>query len=187
MTKPDLIYLGGASDRVHSPAGRNLSAWVWRRHVQRRHRRCAAGRQCRVMLAQSGRRPLATRLWRSGRRRASTPRWFGATRTRRQASTSSTLTLLSVGSPITAQGPPPACSGRRIWTSTPFRAAKLLHISGITLAVSEPLRAAAFAAAEAAPSVSLDTNLRLKLWPVEEAPHGSRTRDAGRRPRRHLD
>ena len=52
-------------------------------------------------------------------------------------------------------------------------AAKVLHLSGITLAVSPALRATAFAAmarAKAAgAAVSLDTNLRLKLWPIEEA------------------
>lgn len=52
-------------------------------------------------------------------------------------------------------------------------AAKILHVSGITLAVSESLRASALAAmqamAEAGRTVSLDTNLRLKLWSAEQA------------------
>ncbi|MEM7270311.1 MAG: sugar kinase, partial [Pseudomonadota bacterium] len=43
-------------------------------------------------------------------------------------------------------------------------AAETLHLSGITLAVSESMRETAFAAMDAARSVSLDTNLRLKLW-----------------------
>lgn len=51
--------------------------------------------------------------------------------------------------------------------------AKMLHLSGITLAVSADLRASAFRAMEivrgAGGAVSLDTNLRLKLWPAEEA------------------
>ena len=54
-----------------------------------------------------------------------------------------------------------------------LRAAKVLHLSGITLAVSQPLRDAAFRAAEivrdAGGTISLDTNLRLKLWSAEEA------------------
>ena len=49
----------------------------------------------------------------------------------------------------------------------------VLHLSGITLAVSGHLREAAFAAIEQiranGGTVSLDTNLRLKLWDVETA------------------
>lgn len=51
--------------------------------------------------------------------------------------------------------------------------AKVLHVSGITLAVSETLRASAFAAMRrmrsAGRAVSYDTNLRLKLWDAETA------------------
>ncbi len=51
--------------------------------------------------------------------------------------------------------------------------AKVLHVSGITLAVSEPMRASAVeamrAVAAAGGAVSLDTNLRLKLWSALEA------------------
>ncbi|MFV0475163.1 MAG: sugar kinase [Pikeienuella sp.] len=54
-----------------------------------------------------------------------------------------------------------------------IRAAKVLHLSGITLAVSPTLRAAGLAAMEVARGagalVSLDTNLRLALWSREEA------------------
>lgn len=54
-----------------------------------------------------------------------------------------------------------------------IRAAKCLHLSGITLAVSNDLRQTAFAAAamakDAGVPVSLDTNLRLKLWGIETA------------------
>ncbi|MEX2519303.1 MAG: sugar kinase [Paracoccaceae bacterium] len=53
------------------------------------------------------------------------------------------------------------------------RRARVLHLSGITLAVSAPLRAAGLAAMETAQAagtqVSLDTNLRLALWPREKA------------------
>jgi len=52
-------------------------------------------------------------------------------------------------------------------------AAKVLHFSGISLAISASSRESCFAAAEIARSagvrVSFDTNLRLKLWPVDEA------------------
>lgn len=52
-------------------------------------------------------------------------------------------------------------------------AARVLHLSGITLAVSADLRAAALAAidivTQAGGTVSLDTNLRLALWPADEA------------------
>lgn len=52
-------------------------------------------------------------------------------------------------------------------------AARCLHLSGITLAVSDDLRQTGFAAMQAARAagtlVSLDTNLRLKLWDVETA------------------
>lgn len=50
---------------------------------------------------------------------------------------------------------------------------KLLHVSGITLAVSASMRETAMAAIgrmrRANRKVSFDTNLRLKLWPVEAA------------------
>lgn len=56
---------------------------------------------------------------------------------------------------------------------TPFRTARCLHLSGITLAVSEDLRKTAFAAMsmakDAGASVSLDTNLRLQLWDIGTA------------------
>ena len=52
-------------------------------------------------------------------------------------------------------------------------ACRILHLSGITLAVSETLRDSAFAAMRLATdggaTVSLDTNLRRKLWPIEVA------------------
>lgn len=52
-------------------------------------------------------------------------------------------------------------------------AARVLHLSGITLAVSPTLRAAGLAAMKAARAagvaVSLDTNLRLALWDEEAA------------------
>lgn len=54
-----------------------------------------------------------------------------------------------------------------------IRAAKRVHLSGITLAVSDDLSETAFAAIaiakEAGVPVSLDTNLRLKLWDIETA------------------
>ena len=52
-------------------------------------------------------------------------------------------------------------------------AARVLHLSGISLAISESACAAGFAAIEAARGagvqVSFDTNLRLKLWSIERA------------------
>lgn len=49
----------------------------------------------------------------------------------------------------------------------------VLHLSGITLAVSEDLRetalSAIFRAADRGAAVSFDTNLRLKLWTIDEA------------------
>lgn len=54
-----------------------------------------------------------------------------------------------------------------------LEAAKLLHVSGITLAVSTGMRETAMAAIarmrKAGRKVSFDTNLRLKLWPIETA------------------
>lgn len=51
--------------------------------------------------------------------------------------------------------------------------ARVLHLSGITLAISERSRAAAWQAIEhartAGTQVSFDTNLRLRLWPLAEA------------------
>ncbi len=51
--------------------------------------------------------------------------------------------------------------------------ARVLHLSGITLAISETSCDAGFAAMEAARqagvTVSFDTNLRLKLWPLRRA------------------
>jgi 2-dehydro-3-deoxygluconokinase len=53
------------------------------------------------------------------------------------------------------------------------RRAKILHISGISLAISESAREAAFeamrVARDAGTLVSLDSNLRLKLWPLDLA------------------
>ena len=52
-------------------------------------------------------------------------------------------------------------------------AARVLHLSGISLAISESARATSMAAIEVARGsgvrVSFDTNLRLKLWPLERA------------------
>ncbi|MEM7667883.1 MAG: sugar kinase [Pseudomonadota bacterium] len=54
-----------------------------------------------------------------------------------------------------------------------LREARALHLSGISLAVSESMRKAALTAArtvkEAGGTVSLDTNLRLKLWTADIA------------------
>lgn len=54
-----------------------------------------------------------------------------------------------------------------------IRAAKILHVSGISLAISTSACDAGLAAMEAAKKagvkVSLDTNLRLKLWPKTRA------------------
>ncbi|TYP71156.1 sugar kinase [Paenibacillus methanolicus] len=54
-----------------------------------------------------------------------------------------------------------------------IRGCKLLHVTGITLAISECARAtvlaAVAAAKEAGVKVSFDPNLRLKLWTIEEA------------------
>ena len=54
-----------------------------------------------------------------------------------------------------------------------IQASHCLHLSGITLAVSEALRETALAAMtgarHAGAAVSLDTNLRLKLWDVQTA------------------
>lgn len=51
--------------------------------------------------------------------------------------------------------------------------ARVLHLSGITLAISASAREAAFEAIaiarEAGVQVSFDTNLRLQLWPIEQA------------------
>jgi 2-dehydro-3-deoxygluconokinase len=54
-----------------------------------------------------------------------------------------------------------------------IKTAKVLHFSGISLAISETAREACFAAVEMARQagvmVSFDTNLRLKLWPMSQA------------------
>ena len=51
--------------------------------------------------------------------------------------------------------------------------ARVLHLSGISLALSETARETGFAAIDlarqAGVKVSFDTNLRLKLWPLEQA------------------
>lgn len=51
--------------------------------------------------------------------------------------------------------------------------AKMLHLSGISHAISDSAREASFTAMEiaraAGVTVSYDTNLRLKLWPLEQA------------------
>jgi len=54
-----------------------------------------------------------------------------------------------------------------------IRGCKLLHVTGITLALSESCKqtvlAAVAAAKEAGVKISFDPNLRLKLWSIEEA------------------
>jgi 2-dehydro-3-deoxygluconokinase len=54
-----------------------------------------------------------------------------------------------------------------------IRRAKVLHLSGISLAISESARSTCFAAIDLAKKagvkVSFDTNLRLKLWPLDTA------------------
>jgi 2-dehydro-3-deoxygluconokinase len=54
-----------------------------------------------------------------------------------------------------------------------IREAKVLHLSGISLAISESARNTCFAAIneakKAGVKVSFDTNLRLKLWPLDVA------------------
>lgn len=53
------------------------------------------------------------------------------------------------------------------------RAARVFHLSGISLAISASAREAGFAAIDAARAagvqVSFDTNLRLRLWPLDQA------------------
>ncbi|MEO5669741.1 MAG: sugar kinase, partial [Ramlibacter sp.] len=53
------------------------------------------------------------------------------------------------------------------------RQSKILHVSGISLAISATARETAFdamaQAREAGTLVSFDSNLRLKLWPIDEA------------------
>ncbi|MBC7438222.1 MAG: sugar kinase [Bdellovibrionales bacterium] len=60
--------------------------------------------------------------------------------------------------------------------SAPIAAAKILHVSGISLAISRSARDTVFAAMvearEAATLVSFDSNLRLKLWSPDEAREG---------------
>jgi 2-dehydro-3-deoxygluconokinase len=62
------------------------------------------------------------------------------------------------------------------------RAARIVHVSGISLAISPSARDTVFAAIDAARAantlVSLDSNLRLKLWPLEHA-RAAITRAAG--------
>jgi 2-dehydro-3-deoxygluconokinase len=71
----------------------------------------------------------------------------------------------------------PQCLPREI-----VRAARILHVSGISLAISQGARDTVFAAIEAARNagalVSLDSNLRLKLWSLQEA-RAAITRAAG--------
>ncbi len=50
-----------------------------------------------------------------------------------------------------------------------IRDAGLLHVSGITPALSPEARAAVFAAVELAPRVSVDVNYRSRLWAADEA------------------
>jgi 2-dehydro-3-deoxygluconokinase len=60
--------------------------------------------------------------------------------------------------------------------SAPIADAKILHVSGISLAISHSARDTAFAAMvearAAGTQVSFDSNLRLKLWSLEEARAG---------------
>ena len=66
-----------------------------------------------------------------------------------------------------------AASVRQPSTKAAIESAKVLHLSGISLAISQPARETCFAAIDIARAanvkVSFDTNLRLKLWPIESA------------------
>ena len=50
-----------------------------------------------------------------------------------------------------------------------LRSARFIHASGISLAISQSAGEAVLAAFEAAQTVSFDSNLRLRLWPIERA------------------
>jgi 2-dehydro-3-deoxygluconokinase len=50
-----------------------------------------------------------------------------------------------------------------------LRSARFVHASGISLAISESACDAVLAALKAAKTVSFDSNLRLRLWPIERA------------------
>ncbi len=50
-----------------------------------------------------------------------------------------------------------------------IRGASMLHVSGITPALSDGARKAIFAAVELAPRVSFDVNYRSRLWKADEA------------------
>lgn len=50
-----------------------------------------------------------------------------------------------------------------------LRSARFVHASGISLAISQSACDAVLAAFEAARTVSFDSNLRLRLWPLERA------------------
>jgi 2-dehydro-3-deoxygluconokinase len=50
-----------------------------------------------------------------------------------------------------------------------IREADVLHVSGVTPALSASAREAVFAAVELAPRVSVDVNYRARLWPPDEA------------------
>jgi 2-dehydro-3-deoxygluconokinase len=50
-----------------------------------------------------------------------------------------------------------------------LRSARFVHASGISLAISQSACNAVLAAFEAAETVSFDSNLRLRLWPIERA------------------
>lgn len=71
------------------------------------------------------------------------------------------------------RGSAAACYGPEDLPESILRTARILHVSGITLAISDAMRSAAFRAIdlvrEGGGTVSLDLNYRPKLWPSVEA------------------
>ena len=172
--------------------GKALPAGLRRRHLELRGRRRATGRERRLRLGPRRRclRCDAAALW---RRKASTRRTCRPIRRVHRPSISSPTTPAATTSASSGAARRRAGSGRSGCRARRSQAASVLHLSGISLAISETACDAGLAAIEIARSagvpVSFDTNLRLKLWPVERARRAigsaSRKRYLPAEPRRH--
>ena len=149
-----------------------VPAGLRRRHLQLRHCRGAPGR-ARRLPRRAGRRcqrPHAARA--VGRRRRGPPRACAATRRlhrdllRHARCAGHEFSFFRQGSAASRMRPADLPRER-------IEAARVLHLSGITLAISDSACDTAYAAIEiaraAGVAVSFDTNLRLKLWPLARA------------------
>ena len=170
----DLLAIGEAAGRTQPGRGRRaLRAGLWRRHLERDDRRGAA-RRGRRLFHRDRRRPLragADRTVAEGGRRREPRR--GQRRRPYRALFRHPWRRTGTSSPICGRARRRAGSARADLPVDRIKATQILHVSGISQAISSSAADAVFAAIDVAREakrlVSYDPNLRLKLWPLRRA------------------